>query len=452
MQEHRMPKYEQLYRELKEQIISGKLAAGEKLPSKRSLSADTGLSTVTIEAAYSQLAAEGYIIKRERSGCYVSTLIEELPAQSEKISAKKRAERPDEPRIWADFSSRTAASDFPQSIWARLMRGTLSRSDLARPMGFRGVYELRSAVARHLARTRSMDVDPDNIIIGAGTEHLCNLIVQLLGRDKTYAAEDPGYAAISKIFTANGVRLTYARVDEQGVAFDGLEADVLHASPSHHFPTGVSMSPERRLEALKWASKGGYIIEDEYDSELRLKGMPLEPLFNQDTTGRVIYLNTFTRSISPSLRISYMILSEPLMRLFESKLGFYSCAVAAAEQYTLADFIEQGCFEKHVNRLKTRARRIRGILLESVEKSGIAKQVVERDAGLHFMLRLDTDIADEILSERLRERGVRLPFLSHYMRKPRKEDEHIAIMNYTALDEERIGEAIDIIAHVLREG
>ena len=449
MDSRKMPKYEAVYRKLKDDIVSGRLKSGEKLPSRRSLSADMGISTVTVEAAYSQLAAEGYIYTRQRSGCYVSSLISSLP---EKDVLEKRTEEriPNEPKkLTADFTGRDAGDMFPQSIWARLMRGTLTRSDLSRPMDFHGVYELRRAIAKHLARTRGMDADPDNIIIGAGTEHLCNMIVQLLGQDRVYAAEDPGYATIAKIFLANGVNLAYASVDEQGAVIDGLKADVLHISPSHHFPTGISMSPERRLDALRWVRGGKYIIEDEYDSELRLKGMPIEPLMNLDTTGNVIYMNTFTKSISPTLRISYMILSPKLMGLFEKKLGFYSCAVAAVEQYTLADFIEQGWFDKHVNRLKTHSRKMRAKLLEAMERSDIAKSVIERDAGLHFMIELDTDKDDETLSKILLENGVRLPFLSHYMRTRDERNGHIAIMNYAALDEGSIDKAIEVIEGVL---
>lgn len=436
----KLAKYEYLYKAIKADIISKKLEPNSKLPSKRALAEHLGISVVTVETAYDQLVAEGYVVSRVRSGYFVSELMH-YPSREEKMLQVKR---PKKREYYVDFSGHTAiTSDFPLSVWARLMRRTLNRPDALSSVDYNGAFELRYAISSYLKSMRGMNVDPELIIIGAGTEHLYNMIVQLLGSKKIYAVENPGYKKISKIYLANGVTCKYIGIDEEGASIEGLEADILHISPAHHFPTGVVMTALRRREALKWANdRGGYIIEDEYDSEFRLKGMPIEPIWSNDANGRVIYINTFSKSISPSLRISYMILPEKLMQQYREKLGFYSCAVPAFEQYTLASFIKEGFFEKHINRVKTRSRAVRQKLIKCMKQSGLSKRIIERDAGQHFMIELNTAASTQAVRVAMERQDIRLTFLSDYMVGQKSIDERLAIINYSTLKEENIVEAV----------
>ena len=267
---------------------------------------------------------------------------------------------PEEPHYFADFiSNRTNHENFPFSVWAKLVREMVSgeSATLLQPPPVGGIPELRKAIADHLYAFRGIGVSPEQIIIGAGTEYLYGLLIQLFGNTAIYAIEDPGYAKISKIYESHGVRVRHIPMDENGIRTEVLEAsasDILHLSPSHHYPTGIVTSISRRYELLGWASKSEkrYIIEDDYDSEFRLLGRPIPALQSIDVMDKVIYMNTFSKSLSSTIRISYMVLPEKLLKMFYAKLGFYSCTVSNFEQYTLARFISGGYFEKHINRMR----------------------------------------------------------------------------------------------------
>ena len=447
-EEKKKSKYETLYRSVKKDITEGILKPGEKLPSKRELARRTGLSVVTVEAAYDQLICEGYIRSKERSGYYVSKLSPMQTAVKEKKTQSPKREKKRE--ILFDLTGGVNPGSFPFSVWARLMRETLNRPDALVPVDFAGAYELREAISEHLLKTRGMEADPENIIIGAGTEHLYNLTVQLFGRDKIFAVEDPGYSVIERIYAANGVETVYMDVDAEGADAAGVFADVIHVSPSNHFPTGTVMTAARRYELIKRISSGAYIIEDEYDSEFRLKGMPVETIWSMAGGEGVIYINTFSKSLSPTLRISYMILPSRLMRIYEKKLGFYSCAVPTFEQYTLAAFIKQGYFEKHINRVKASSRAVRSEMLYEISNSGIDCEVIENGAGQHFLLRLNTDKKDDYISGELLKRGVKLRFLSSYSHK--NTEEHIAVISYSSLLKGSAEKAVSKIKEVLTGG
>lgn len=447
----RETKYEYIYRCIKAQILEGSLLAGEKLISKRNLAKALKVSVVTVESAYNQLAAEGFIYAKEKSGYYINKVM-----QGEVYTrAKQRQNYPKEKpakKYFADFSGRLAQlAAFPSTVWARLMRETLNREDVLHPVGFRGAYELRAAISELLEKMRGMNIAPQNIIIGAGTENLYNLIIQLLGRERTFAVEDPGYSTIAKIYKANDVSYKYIPVDEEGAVIKGLEADVLHISPAHHFPTGRVMSASRRAEALLWVrEKKRYIIEDEYDSEFRLRGMPVWPLQNADPS-RIIYVNTFAKSISPTLRISYMVLPDELMELYEKKLGFYSCAVPVFEQYTLARFIHEGYFDKNISRIRTRSATIRSELIRSIKTLRLEAKIIEEDAGQHFMLKLNTEKSDSEIARQLEKQGIRLRFLSDYTHLPTEEDMHIAIINYSSVSLECIYKSINALLDAVKQ-
>jgi GntR family transcriptional regulator/MocR family aminotransferase len=288
-----------------------------------------------------------------------------------------------------------------------------------------------------------MRVDPENIIIGAGTDFLYNLLIQLLGRDKVYAVEDPGYDKIRLIYAAGGVRCVSAPMDGEGVIPQALsQAQVLHISPSHHFPTGLVTSLRRRRELLNWADNAsGFIIEDDYDSEFRFHTHPMPALQTMDRQGRVIYMNTFSKSLAPSIRISYMILPPELMEAFREKLGFYSCTVASFEQYTLARFISGGYFEKHINRMRKFYRARRDRVASALERCPLAGKmtILEADAGLHFLVKVEVEVSDAELTSLWAQAGIRVRTLSsYYHEKAPKMDGVCLVINYSGLDEEEL--------------
>ncbi len=453
--------YEYLYKQIKDDIVNYKLSSGDKLPSKRAFAKHLNVSTITVENAYAQLMAEGYIYSVAKSGYYVSDI---TPSKSRSDDSGSRAHysnsKKSEIKYKADFVSNSVVNEnFPFSTWAKVMRETLS--DKADKLMVNspsvGVGELRNAIADYLFQFRGMNVDPDRIIIGAGTEYLYGLIIQLLGFDKRYAVEDPGYHKISKIYKANKVDCVHIPLDESGVDIDHLEesgADVLHISPSHHFPTGIVTPISRRYEILSWASKSKdrYIIEDDYDSEFRLLGKPIPSLQSIDVLEKVIYINTFSKSLTSTIRISYMILPESLMKIYEKNLSFYSCTVSTFEQYTLAKFIGDGYFEKHINRMRNFYRSQRDMIMACIKKQpefGKVK-IKEENSGLHFLLSVNTGLSDDELIARAREKGINISCLSQYYHKPDNATDHSIIINYSGISPDEIEEAIESLFGCLR--
>ena len=438
-----VPLYEALYRCIRADILSGVLKPGQKLPSKRALAQNLEVSKITVEGAYNQLLAEGYIRGVEKVGYFV----EEIP-QMETVSPLPAAPAPAQSAPLLDLTG-AGSEKFPFSVWSRLQREVMLDygEKLLLPLPAQGIPELREAIAGHLLAFRGMAVDPGNILVGAGTDFLYNLLIQLLGRDKVYAVEDPGYGKIRKIYAAGGVRCISARMDGQGVRPDGLEdARVLHLSPSHHFPTGLVTPVNRRQELLAWArTVDGYVIEDDYDSEFRFDTHPKPAMMSLDRGGRVIYMNTFSKSLAPSIRISYMVLPPALMAVFREKLGFYSCTVSSVERYTLARFLSRGQFEKHINRMRKIYRLRRNRVVDALQSCPFADRLTirEEDAGLHFLLKVDTALSDEALTARCAEAGIRVRTLGSYYRgQVPEEDRSCLVINYSGLREEELERAI----------
>ena len=440
------PLYEQLYRMIRDDITSGKIEAGSKLPSKRSFSEHLGVSKVTVEAAYSLLIAEGYIYSVEKKGYYAEQvgIVPFAQPRSEEAAPPVKYE--------ANLKSNgVSLKYFPFSVWAKLMREvTLNYSrELMEPVPYNGALCLREAICEYLAENRGMRVLPSQVIIGAGTEYLYGLIIQLLGFDKKVAIENPSYSRISAVYRSHGVDCLYVDMENDGISIDGLYrsgADVVHISPAHHFPTGTVTTQKRRLEILEWASEkdSRYIIEDEYDSEFRFVGKPISPMQVSDANGKVIYINTFSKTIAPSIRISYMILPPALAREYEKRLGFYSCTVAAFEQYTLATFISEGYFERHIRRMKRRYKVLRDDIISQIENSPIADRVeiLEPDSGLHFILKIATDKSDSEISEICGKEKIKIAFLSEYYVGKKDAGEHLALINYSGISSEEFKKAL----------
>ena len=436
--------YKQIYQNIREDVRSGKLSAHEKMPSKRALAQNLNVSIVTVEHAYDQLVSEGYLYSRARRGYFVSD-IGDLERRKPPKPVSRDIRIPEEaPGLLFDFSSnRTEREHFPFSVWARLMREVISlrEQDLLVKAPCSGVDELRQAITDHLASFRGINVDPAQVIVGAGTEYLYSLLVKLIGTDSIYCIENPGYRKLMKIYDSNGAPCVYAGLDEQGIRIEQLRssgASIAHISPTHHFPTGITMPAARRYELLAWAyeSQDRYIIEDDYDSEFRLSGKPIPALASMDAGDRVIYMNTFSKSLTSTIRISYMVLPENLANLFYKKLSFYSCTVSTFEQYTLAAFISQGYFEKHINRMRRYYRKKREKILEVIREvfDGKDYRILEKDSGLHMILEFNTNFSDRDLKEKLEEKQVRIATVSDYYMGEAPEETHQFLLNYSNID------------------
>ena len=439
-----VPLYEALYRYIRADILSGALAPGQKLPSKRALAQNLEVSKITVEGAYGQLLAEGYIRAAEKVGYFV----EHMPQATVQPLSQQPSESGAIQSALLDLSG-SGTEKFPFSIWSKLQREVMLDygEKLLLPLPNQGIEPLRQAIAAHLHAFRAMTVDPDQILIGAGTDFLYNLLIQLLGRDKIYAVEDPGYGIIHKIYAAGGVQCRSIPMDREGVRPEKLEyAQVLHLSPAHHFPTGLVTSLSRRQELLAWAKEqGGYIIEDDYDSEFRFDAHPMPTMQSLDRSGRVIYMNTFSKSLAPSIRISYMVLPPDLMDAFRKNLGFYSCTVSSFEQYTLARFLSRGYFEKHINRMRKYYKMRRNQVVSTLNQCSFSQKLTirEEDAGLHFLLKVDTTMDDDALVRFCAQRGIRVRALSSYYHLPvPKEDEHCLVINYAGLNQEDLEQCL----------
>lgn len=439
-----VPLYEALYRCIRGDILSGRLAPGEKLPSKRALAANLEVSKITVEGAYDQLLAEGYIHSREKVGYFVEAV-------------ERTAPRP-APGAATPASTPPAGlpEGFPFSVWSRLQREVVLDvgEKLLLPLPNQGLWELRRAIAVHLAGFRGMAVEPEAILIGAGTDFMYNLLIQLLGREKIYAVEEPGYGKIRRIYAAGGVVCRSAKMDSQGVMPESLEnAQVLHISPSHHFPTGLVTPMARRRALLSWAEAkpDRYLIEDDYDSEFRFDAHPMPTMASMDVSGRVIYMNTFSKTLAPSIRISYMVLPPALMADFRERLGFYSCTVSGFEQHTLARFLSRGYFEKHINRMRKAYRARRNRLVAALEDCPLAESltILEQDAGLHFLLKADSRETETALAARLARGGLPVKSLEEYYHGTvPPEDKLCLVVNYSGLGEK----ALTRLEEALREG
>lgn len=344
--------YLQLYEQLREDIVKGVLPYGTKLPSKRLLAEETGVSVITVEHTYSILCEEGYTESRQRSGYFViykeSDFLSSVEAPHQEVSHIKPIHG--------------VKCEFPFSVLSKTMRKVLAdyREDILVKSPNHGCAELKTAIANYLVRSNGIVAHPEQIIIGSGAEYLYSLIVQLLGNQRKFALENPSYNKIRKVYEANSVVCDMLELGKSGIKTKELErtdATVLHITPFNSFPSGITASVSKRHEYLRWAEKrDGYIIEDNYDSELTVSKKNEDTIFSLSKNGEVIYLNTFSQTIAPSMRIGYMVLPEKLLESFRDKLGFYSCTVPVFEQYVLAELINSGDFERHINRVR-RARR-----------------------------------------------------------------------------------------------
>ena len=348
------PAYEKLYEKLREQIVSSEFPYGSRLPGKRALAEQNGVSVITVARTLEMLADEGYILPRERSGCYVSYRV------TDQFSGLA-SESPLSPLPPEQISS-ADVDGFPISVLARTMRRVISEhaEDLLRKTPNQGLLSLRQAISRYLGRSRGIQASPDQIILGAGSEYLYGMLAEMLGPRQLWAVESPSYEKIEQVYTARGVPLKALPLGKDGLLSEPLwqtEASILHISPYRSYPSDVTASASKRAEYLQWANeKNRLLIEDDYESEFSIQRKPLDTLYSLSSKENVIYLNTFSRTISSAFRVGYMVLPPRLIPLYQEKIGFYSCTVPAFEQYVLTELINSGDFERHIRRVRRKLR------------------------------------------------------------------------------------------------
>lgn len=447
-----IPLYEQLYDAIKTNIIDGSIPIHTKLPSKRKLADFLLLSQTTIELAYGQLLAEGYIMSKPRIGFFVED-IDTLP-YVDKTSTLLDSP-PAQPSYDIDFSpGHIDTTAFPFTTWRRYAKDVIDeqKQELLLSGAAQGEYALRVEIANYLYQSRGVHCSPAQIVIGSGTEQLIPMIMQILGHENVYALENPGYQMTHHIIEQYGQRSIPIPVDDDGLNVEALKqtnANIAYATPSHQFPTGAILSAPRRIQLLQWASAAPnrYIIEDDYDSEFRYIGKPIPSLQSMDHQDRVIYLSTFSKSLMPSLRIAYFVLPKKLLSRYHELFTYYSCTVPRFEQIMLAQFMADGHFSKHLNRMRKiyrkKLERLTAVLsrYEAVTMAG-------EQAGMHVSLTIHHPQNAEQLSAIAKKHRIRISPLSQYMLTDTNEAQNQLLLGFGGLPEQKIEYAIETLFDV----
>lgn len=435
----KVPLYQQLYEALAKAIQEGTLQAGEKLPGKRSMGGQLGVSVNTVDTAYQLLTAEGYLESRPRSGFYVAQVqqLEQCPV----LPVENPPPLPEEPR----FNLSTGSIDnslFPFRTWGRIQKELLySRPQLLSQGVGQGDFSLREALAQHLAQYRGVRCSPQQIVVGAGIEYLLGLLVPLLG--DTIAIENPGYPRAKKVIANGGASCLPIAVDGQGLSVEELnqkDPQAVYVTPSHQFPTGVTMPVGRRTALLGWAYQKPHrlIVEDDYDSEFRFDLRPLPSLQGMDQQGRVVYISTFSKSLAPSIRIACMVLPPCLQQKWNQRYGGYASTVSRFEQQTLCRFIQEGHFSRHLARLRNRYRkRMEQLYHELTMRLGKKVKISGSHTGLHFLLTFPCCNEQELI-EAAKQQGISVTGLSQYSIGSPKEKRAVILVGYGGLPEEQI--------------
>lgn len=383
---HTIPAYQQIYHELREDILKGRYPYGSKLPSKRTLALEKGVSVITAVHAVELLCEEGYAKSRERSGSYViyresdfqgqawpdtvyhpelawpGTVSHAEPARHDIVSPLELAGSEPE-TVVRDRPSQIHTGNFPFSVLAGTMRRGIQDfgERLLVKSPNQGCLQLQQAICAYLGRSRRIDVLPEQVVIGSGAEYLYGMIAQLFRGQVSFALENPSYHKIRQVYEAFGIPCEMLDLGPDGIKSEALKAAraaILHVTPFHSFPSEITASASKKYEYLNWAgTRGGYLVEDNYDSELTVSRKAEEPLFSMSREENVIYINTFSKTIAPSIRVGYMILPVKLLNTFQNRLGFYSCTVPVFEQYVLAELLQNGDYERQINRIRRQKRR-----------------------------------------------------------------------------------------------
>lgn len=448
--------YENLYENLRNDIEAGRLRPGEKLPSKRAMAEYYRIGVKTVVHAYEQLVAEGYLEAKEKRGYYVAKIYGQIySATNMKTSVEKKEQ------FVVDFSvNHLPYQKFPISVWKKVMREVLTKyeNELIESTDWRGTLELRNVIAAYLARTRGMTVSADHIIVGTGVESLYGKLFRIFPQSAVYATETPGYQKVSWLYEDAGCRWCSVRMDEEGINMAELRkkhVNIVHVSPEHQYPLGITMSEKRKRELLEWTEeeRHRYIIEDDYDCEFQYGTQFRKTLKSMDRHHRVIYMNTFGKTMAPAIRINYMILPQKVLEECQKMAERFPSPAPSCEQYTMAKFIEEGHFERHLRRMKKHCEQIGKKLtglLQNTEKIPV-KEIRGGENGTHLLLKLNTDLTDTELIWEAKRQKIRINCLSQFCTEQEEKYEHTLILNYADLNEEKMQEAIRRLGQIFEK-
>lgn len=440
--------YEQIYEHIRHEIWEGKLLSGERLPSTRSLAEYLQVARSTVDTAYDQLQSEGYIEARPYRGYFVCPMEELLCLEKEREDRTadcSGADAQEKLSFAFDFSPHGIdMSGFPFSVWKRITKNILNdgNSELFARGEPQGDYELRLTISRYLHSSRGVNCEPEQIIIGAGNDYLLMLLEKILGRHVGMAMENPTYMRTWRIFKSFAYEVITVPMDESGMVVSELErtgARVAYVMPSHQFPTGTVMPIGRRMELLKWADGGRdrYLIEDDYDSEFRYRGKPIPSLQSSDEHGKVIYIGTFSKAIAPAIRVSYMVLPRELLEVYHRDCYFYSCTVSRIDQRILNEFIRDGYFERHLNKMRKIYRAKHDLLLQELIPFERKFVLSGEHGGLHLLLTARGTVREAELVRRAADRGVKVYGMSDNCVE-QAEGQATVLLGFGAMEERRI--------------
>ena len=383
----KVPLYEQIYEHIKTEIRRGKLSYGEKLPSTRALSRHLEVSRSTIELAYEQLLSEGYLESEPCRGYFVAQIEELYQLSAEKPAVVEEKQEKQEKYRFDFTPNGVDLKCFPYNVWRKLSKECLidDKAEMFRLGNPQGEYGLRNVISSYLHQARGIHCHPDQIIIGAGSDYLLMLLTTVIGNCHKVALENPTYGQAYRLFERLSYKVCTVDMDQSGMRIDELEksgADIAFVMPSHQYPLGCVMPIQRRMELLKWAdgAEGRYIIEDDYDSEFRYKGKPIPALQGSDSNGKVIYTGTFSKSLAPSIRMSYMVLPEHILKIYQEKCRFISSTVSKVDQMILQKFMEEGYYERHLNKTRALYKNRHDVLISSLRKM---KEILEISGWYH---------------------------------------------------------------------
>lgn len=457
-----LPLNRQLYDYIKSEIQAGRLASGDKLPSKRKLSVHLRISQNTVQTAYDQLAEEGYVQSVERKGYFVNKLDHMVNMNAAKTAFIKGSQ-PETAHVKYDFSYQGVdLKHFPFTTWRRITREVLNEYDteLLQIGHSQGLSALRESIAGYLRQSRGVNCSSHQIIISSGTEFLFQLIIQLFERDVVYGIENPGHERLSLLFKSNGLGVVPIRIDDNGMVAEDIvaqKAKIVCITPSHQFPTGVIMPVSRRLQLLNWANagEGRYIIEDDYDSEFKYSGKPIPALQGLDTNGKVIYMGAFSKSLSPALRISYMVLPDHLLEKYKDQLSFFVCPVPTLDQKILIRLMDSGAFERHLNKMRNHYRKKREVLVDALSKLKGKIEILGAEAGLHLLVKVSNGMAEKDLVSTALAKGIKVYPLSRYYpdgaSKRPKQKIPLILLGYAALTENEIETAVELLGEAWKK-
>lgn len=448
----KVPLYEQIYEYIKSDIQNGKIHSKEKLPSTRTLSRYLEVSRSTVELAYEQLLAEGYVEAEPCRGFYVAQ-IEGLYRWRQTGKKKEKKYREQTTEYQYDFSPRGIDLDsFPYNVWRKLSKEVLgeNQADLFQSGDPQGEYGLRETISSYLYQSRGVNCDADRIIIGAGNEYLLMLLGMVLNGEEKIAFETPTYKKAYQLFQNLSFETYTVSMDQKGMRIDELrklDADIAYVMPSHQYPLGTVMPVKRRMELLKWAEEkeDRYVIEDDYDSEFRYKGKPIPALQGYDANEKVIYIGTFSRSIAPAIRISYMVLPKKLLERYKKKCRFLSSTVPRVDQKIIRDFIEQGYYERHLNKMRAIYKSRHDKMILSLRPLLSYCRMSGENAGVHLLLTFQEGIKEEELICRAAQCKVRVYGLSEYDVEKKRKGQATILLGYANMKEKEIREASELL-------